>query len=117
MPDLRPGNRGIGVSVAVGTFRAERGNRVKRTVVRRLVAFDATLSTAIRIEPGANVEAGHIVRNAAPAEDSGTGVYAMEFEFAGLTLRCPLVDFQARTQSSHRPGVQETPARETATMS
>ena len=40
----------------------------------------------------------------------------MEFEFAGRRLRCPLVEFQARTQTSQTAGVEETPARETATI-
>jgi hypothetical protein len=83
-----------------GTFCAERGIRVTRTVVRRLVAFEATFPTAIPIEPGTDIEPCGIVRNPSPAEEVGSDVYAMEFEFAGKRLRCPLVDFQARTQSS-----------------
>ena len=88
-----------------------------RTVVRRLVAFETTHSTAIPIEPGANVDACHILRN--PATDGAveSEVYSMEFEFAGRRLRCPLVDFQARTQSSQTAEAEEIPARETARTS
>jgi hypothetical protein len=90
---------------------------VIRTVVRRLVAFEATHSTAIPIEPGTNVETCHILRNPAPADAVDWDVYSMEFEVAGRRLRCPLVDFQARTQSIQTAGAEEIPARETAISS
>ena len=104
MPDLRPGNRGIGVSVAVDTNCAQRGLLVTRRVLRRILAFDAAESAIIPIQPGAILEFCRIVRNSGDAETSATEVYVMEFDLAGRRLRCPLVDFQARTETSQLIG-------------
>jgi hypothetical protein len=79
------------------------------------LAFDATVSAVIPIEPGAVLDLYRIVRDPGTAESPPADIYAMEFEFAGRRLRCPLVDFQARTQTRHLIAMQDTPARETAT--
>ena len=82
------------------------GTRVARTVVRRILAFDPTVSAVTPIEPGAILEICGIVRHSGPPETPATDVYVMEFEFGGRTLRCPLVEFQARTQTSPLGGMQ-----------
>ena len=80
-----------------------------------MFASDATGAAVISIEPGAILQLCRIVRNSGISEP--TDVYVMEFEFAGRRLRCPLVDFQARTQTSHLIEVQDTAARESVTIS
>jgi hypothetical protein len=64
------------------------------------LAFDATVSAVIPIEPGAVLDLYRIVRDPGTAESPATDTYAMQFEFAGRRLHCALVDFQARTQTS-----------------
>jgi hypothetical protein len=88
---------------------------VARTVIRKLVAFDAAGAAGIPVEPGAILQACRVLRN--PSFSGMTDVYVVEFEVAGRTLRYPLVDFQARTQAMDSGVVRETPARETATIS
>ena len=41
-----------------------------------------------------------------PAEELASDVYFMEFECEGRTLRCPLVEFQARTEWSDAAGAE-----------
>jgi hypothetical protein len=89
---------------------------VARTVIRALVAFDEANRT-IDLEPGAFIQDCRIQRNPEAAEDRDLEVYVMKFESAGRHLRCPLVDFQARTEAISPAGVEENPAREAAAVS
>ena len=112
-PDLRPGNRGIGVSVAVDTHFAYWGF-VARIVIRRLVAWDGAAQADMALEPGVFIESCRIHRDSETG-DQDLGGYVMAFESGGRELRCPLVQFQARTEALQPAGVNEIPARERAT--
>src|SRR5262245_6086364 len=90
-PDLRPGNRGIGVSVAVGT--RSNGDKLQREVIRPLQVRDAA-GVSFTLEPGSILTAYQIVPDRA-----GREVYLMEFDSSGRRYRCPLVQFQPRTKS------------------
>jgi hypothetical protein len=52
MPDLRPGNRGIGVSAAVEGANRQRGFEVLREALSRLAAEDIVARTGAVLEPG-----------------------------------------------------------------
>jgi hypothetical protein len=96
MPDLRPGNRGIGVSVAVGHHRATGIGTVARTVIRTLEAWDQATHNQVKIQPGTLLDSCRILRN---RDDDAAmpEVYLMEFESAGKRYCCPLAHFQPRT--------------------
>jgi hypothetical protein len=76
-----------------------------RTVIRRLVAQDEAAGVDVVIEPGAVIDSYFIERKASAAE-----VYVMEFRADGRQLRCPLVEFQARTETA-AGAVVESPLR------
>lgn len=103
MPDLRPGNRGIGVSVAVG-HALPYGENLARIVIRRLVARDESGRGDVVIEPGSSVQTCRIYR----AETPETDLYLIEFESQGRQMRCPLVQFQARTETASCGGAVRT---------
>jgi len=103
------------VSLSALTVR-KREIRVARTVLRRIVALDAT-GAAVSVDSGAILDPCRIVRNSATSESPATDVYVMEFAFAGRTLCCPLVDFQARTQTTPLIGIEYPAARESVTNS
>jgi hypothetical protein len=87
------------VSVAVGT-RWPYGDKLARIVIRRLVAYDAATRVEVVIEPGKPIDSCRIRRNPSDTEHSSVAVYVMEFLADGRLLRCPLVQFQARTQAT-----------------
>jgi hypothetical protein len=89
---------------------------VARIVIGRLLAFDAAERTSIALDPGTLIEECHIHRNPGTGEDRDLEVYVMRFESEGRALRCPLVEFQARTEAVPSV-VEETPAREIAAVS
>jgi hypothetical protein len=62
------------------------------------------------VEPGAFIDSCRIHRNPEPNPEGD--VYVMEFESDGRRLRCPLVQFQARTQTAVPSGVDERPSAE-----
>ena len=110
MPDLRPGNRGIGVSAAVEGTNRQRGFKVLRETVGKLAVEDVVARTGAVLEPGTVLTLYRIECNgsAAPLSD----VYQVVFESGGRRYRCPLYRFQARTQALEAAREQGTPARE-----
>jgi hypothetical protein len=109
MPDLRPGNRGIGVSVAVGTLTTGFGS-VSRTVIKTLQACNSHNGNHVSIQPGTGLLECRIRRDCIPGE-----VYVMEFETTGQRYYCPLAQFLPRT--AVRPaGVEEKPARDSVAV-
>jgi hypothetical protein len=89
--------------------------RVARTVIRSFEARDAGDGTIASFLPGDAIERYEIQRNR--TADADDGVYVMTFASRGRQFRCPLVRFQARTAATASELVEETPARETATVS
>lgn len=85
------------MSVAVG-HTLPYGENLARTVIRRLVARDAADGVDVVIEPGTSIQSCRIQRS--PETGSNVEVYVIEFELGGKALRCPLVQFQARTETS-----------------
>jgi hypothetical protein len=103
------------VSVAVAHAQSLTGkNKVARTVIRGFTARDARSLATVALQPGELIESYRIQRIGVAA-DTDDGVYVMDFESSGRHLRCPLVQFQARTQSILSHFVEEAPAREAAT--
>jgi hypothetical protein len=112
MPDLRPGNRGIGVSVAVGHHKQRGIEAVARTVIRTLKAWDSATRKQVEIQPGAFLESYRILRNRNAGATPSVDVYLMEFESAGQRYCCPLAQFQPRTLAVEQFVVEEEPARD-----
>jgi hypothetical protein len=71
---------------------------VARTVIRRLVAWDEAAGASVVLDPGESVQNWHLLQNTSRSPEPELGVYVMDFESAGRRLKCPLVQFQARTQ-------------------
>jgi hypothetical protein len=113
MPDLRPGNRGIGVSVAVGHYQGTGVQTVARTVIRTLEAWDPKTWVPIQLQPGALLESYRILRNRDAGAAHSAEVYLMEFETAGRRYCCPLAQFQPRTLQL---AVEEKPARDSVAV-
>lgn len=86
---------------------------VARTVIRVLDAWDPAAGKSVKIEPGSLLGGYRILRN--PSSGDGE-VYLMEFEAAGARYRCPLAQFQPRTQAVDSFGVEEQPARNPAAV-
>jgi len=78
------------VSVAVDAA-ASGYQRVKREIVRALLAFDASISGHVRLEPGSVLTGCHIVHDSVE-------IYLMEFQCGLRTLTCPLYAFLPRKQ-------------------
>jgi hypothetical protein len=110
MPDLRPGNRGIGVSAAVEGANRQRGFEVLRRTVSKLAVEDIVACSGAVLEPGTVLTFYHIERDNSPAPSSD--VYQVLFEAGGRQYRCSLYRFQARTQVVEAAREQGTPARE-----
>jgi hypothetical protein len=79
-------------------------------VIRRLVARDESGRVDVVIEPGASIQTCRIYRTETPE----TELYLMEFEAEGRQMRCPLVQFQARTETASLDGAAETRAGQTS---
>ena len=94
MPDLRPGNRGIGVSVAVEHSQCRMGIRVVREVSQPLPVWDAAARSDTTLHPGAVLCSWQIHRSAGVEAEA----YLMEFHSAGRLYTCPLYLFQPRTR-------------------
>jgi hypothetical protein len=115
MPALRPGNRGIGVSVAVdarsktGTEKCftsntssppgENGEKPMREVIRPLLVWDVSAGSAVLLEPGVVLSSCRIRKNGSLDASGEAEAYLMEFAWSGKTYRCPLTKFQPRTQA------------------
>jgi hypothetical protein len=110
MPDLRPGNRGIGVSAAVKGTNRQRGFAVLRETLSKLAVEDIVALAGAVLEPGAVLTLYRIERNSNPAPSSDP--YQVVLESGGRQYRCPLYRFQARTQAVEAASEQGTPARE-----
>jgi hypothetical protein len=110
MPDLRPGYRGIGVSVAVRGTNRQRGFEVLRKTVGKLAVEDIMAGTGTALEPGTVLALYRIERESSPSPSSD--VYQVVFELGGRKYRCPLYRFQARTQALQAAREQGAPARE-----
>jgi hypothetical protein len=110
MPDLRPGNRGIGVSAAVEGTNRQRGFEVLRETVGKLAVEDIVALAGTVLEPGTVLTLYRIERNSSAAASSD--VYQVVFESGGRWYRCPLYRFQPRTQALEAAREQGTPARE-----
>ena len=110
MPDLRPGNRGIGVSAAVKGTNRQRGFEVLRETVGKLAVEDIVARTGVVLEPGTALTLYRIERNSSPQPPAD--VYQVVFESGGHWYRCPLYRFQPRTQAREAVSEQGTPARE-----
>jgi hypothetical protein len=82
---------------------------VDRIVIRNFVAWEAATQADIGLEPGAVLQSCRIHRNSG-AGDHDLGVYVMEFQANGRELRCPLAQFQARTQATQAVGLEQPPA-------
>jgi hypothetical protein len=95
MPDLRPGNRGIGVSVAVA-HKSVRGFLVIREVISSISVWDTAKRCAITLQPGTLLRSCQIRRHT----HSDVDPYMMEFEAAGGHYECTLVTFQPRTRAA-----------------
>ena len=78
---------------------------MKREIVSVLLAFDASISSYVRLEPGSVLTGCHIVHDNAE-------IYLMEFQCGSRTLTCPLYAFLPRTHITEGavPEVQSTPA-------
>jgi hypothetical protein len=116
MPDLRPGNRGIGVSVAVGAQTADGDRNLLRETIRPLEAEDTQTRTQTLLQMGTPLSGWLIRRNNSEGTASGADVYLVEFQSAGRRYRCPLYRFQARTQAIELARVDCVPAREAAAV-
>jgi hypothetical protein len=81
-----------------------------RTVIRRFVARDAAAGVDIVIEAGASIQTCRIHRNSQTGSD--VEVYVVEFEAGERTLSCPLVQFQARTETADADVAMQNPAAE-----
>jgi hypothetical protein len=90
---------------------------VARTVIRKVVAWDAAAGASVALHPGALIEAYRICRNPVDGEWHDAAPYVMEFELAGQQLRCPLVEFQARTEAIPQVTLEQKPARVMAAVS
>ena len=88
-----------------------------RTVIRKLVAWDAAAGASVALDPGALIETYRICRNPIDGEWHDAAPYVMEFELAGHQLRSPLVDFQARTETTPQVTMELEPARVMAAVS
>jgi hypothetical protein len=62
-PDLRPGNRGIGVSAAVEDTNRQRGFGVLRETLNKLAVEDIVTRTGTVLEPGTALTLYRIERN------------------------------------------------------
>jgi hypothetical protein len=85
-----------------------------RTVIRRFVALDVAAGIDVVIEPGTSIQSCRIHRN--PETGSDAEVYAVEFETGGKALRCPLVQFQARTEMAASEVGEQQPASEATVL-
>jgi hypothetical protein len=94
-PDLRPGDRGKGVSVAVGTH-FETGIGLIRELVGSLEVRDSGGGSGVRLEAGQFVSLLRI--RCEPPAGSDVDPYVAEFECSGRIYTCPLYCFQARTR-------------------
>src|ERR1017187_5286926 len=110
MPDLRPGNRGIGVSAAVKGTNRQRGFEVLRETLSKLAVEDIVALAGAVLECGTVLTHYRIERNSSAA--SSSDVYQVVFESGGRQYRCPLYRFPARTQAVEAAREQGTPARE-----
>jgi hypothetical protein len=100
MPDLRPGNRGIGVSVAV-EHSLPYGDCMIREVIRTLQVWDADACIVGTLERGVVISSCSIQRSL-PGSDAEA--YQVQFLSSGRRYCCPLYLFQPRTRI-----VQATP--------
>lgn len=112
MPDLRPGNRGIGVSVAVEHSQVKRGFAL-REVIRPLNVRDADAGSLTTLQPGSILSSCRIRRTPA---NCGEEAYLMEFLFSGRRYACPLYLFQPRTRVLEVVRVEEVAVRETVAV-
>jgi hypothetical protein len=85
-----------------------------RTVIRRLVARDAAVGIDVVIEPGTSIQSCRIHRN--PETGPDVEVYVVEFEDGERKLRCPLVQFQARTETAAAEVAMQSPAAEATVL-
>lgn len=72
-----------------------------REVINRLAAWDAEKRRRVEVPVGTAIRDYRIGRGI--LGDGGPEAYAMEFEFAGARLVCPLFLFQARTGTAEPP--------------